>query len=192
MSNEYKDWYNDLSENQQAIYNICMEYPFLIPRDIVGNRDEEFDYKYLGLEIPMGWYKLFLQMCSDIKPILEKEGVLDDFYFLQVKEKFNTLCCYSNGATSQDVEDIITKYEHISYYVCTQCGRPATCVTIGYWASFCNDCWKDKARHISIDWIWFKPEFKITRFSKDGHDEKTISFEEEWNRYLRENGYDMV
>ena len=185
MSTEYKDWYADLSEKQKKIYNICMEYPFLIPRDVDGNRDEEFDYEYLDLEIPTGWRRLFFQMCSDIKPLLEKEGVLDDFYFLQVKEKFNTLRCYCNGVASQEVEDIIAKYEHMAFYVCTQCGKPATCVSTGYWASFCDDCWKDHFRHENMDWIEFKPCFKVAGFSKGEYYEKTISFEDEWNRYLR-------
>ena len=195
MSNEYKDWfndwYNDLSENQKEIYNICKEYPFLIPRDIDGSIDEDFDYTYLGLEIPDGWNKLFLQLCSDIKPLLEQEGLLDKFYFIQVKEKFNLLRCYSNGVSSKEIEDIINKYEHMAYYVCTICGKPATCETTGYWASFCDDCWKDHFRHEHIEWIEFKPYYKLSGFSKGEHYEKTISFEEEWNRYLKVNGYEV-
>ena len=31
MSNEYKDWLNDLSPEQRANYDICMKYPILIP-----------------------------------------------------------------------------------------------------------------------------------------------------------------
>lgn len=139
MSTEYKDWYNDFSEEQKKIYTICMEYPFLIPRDIEGKRDEEFDYEYLGLEIPIGWHRLFLQMCGDIKPVLEKANMLDDFYFLQVKEKYNRLECYHNGAP-KEVDDIIAKYEMMAGYICAKCGRPATCETTGYIASFCDDC----------------------------------------------------
>jgi hypothetical protein len=192
MSTEYKDWYADFSDHQKEVYNICMEYPFLIPRDIDGNRDEDFDYTYLNLEIPVGWTMLFLQMCSDIKPLLEKEGVMDSFYFIQCKEKYNSLRCYSNGAASQEVEDIIEKYEHMAYYVCTVCGKPATCVSTGYWASFCDDCWKDYFRHEHIDWIEFKPYYRVTGFAKGEHYDKTISFEDEWNRYLKENGYDAI
>ena len=187
MSTEYKDWYADLSENQKEIYNICMEYPFLIPRDIDGSIDEEFEYMYLNLEIPVGWAKLFFQMCSDIKPLLEKEGVMDDFYFLQVKEKFNTLRCYSNGAASQEVEDIIAKYEHMAYYICCECGKPAIYETQGYWLSYCEDCWINLVSNQQIELIEFKPEFKICGFAKGECYEKIISFEDEWNRYLKEN-----
>jgi hypothetical protein len=189
MSSEYRDWYNDFSDHQKEVYNICMKYPFLIPRDIKGNRDEEFDYTYLSLEIPVGWTKLFLQMCSDIKPLLEKEGIMDDFYFLQVKEKYNTLRCYSNGAASQEVEDIITKYEHMAYYICTQCGSPATYETQGYWASFCEDCIQN-INHREIEKIEFKTYYRTIGFAKGESYDKTISFEDEWNRYLKENGYE--
>ena len=73
MSNEYKDWIADFTPNQKVIYNICMEYPFLIPRDIDGSRDEDFEYEYLNFDIPNGWHKLFFQMSStslDAMPLL--------------------------------------------------------------------------------------------------------------------------
>ena len=189
MSNAMKDWMADRIEEEKQI---VAEYPFLRLRDIDGSINTKSRFPMMPLEIPDGWYKLFFQMCSDIKPILEKEGVLDDFYFLQVKEKMNFLRCYSNGAASQEVEDIIGKYETMAYYVCTHCGKPATCMTTGYIASFCDNCCKDFVRRQKVEKIEFKPYFKIMGFSKGGHYEKTISFEEEWNRYLKENGYDTV
>lgn len=185
MSNEMKDWERERIEEEKQI---VAEYPFLRLRDIDGTVDTESKFPMMGLEIPDGWYKLFFQMCSDIKPILEKEGMLDDFYFLQVKEKFNTLRCYHSGVP-KEVDDIIMKYEAMAYYVCTRCGRPATCMTINYFASFCDDCWKDFVRHQEVKWIEFKPYFKISGFGRDGHYEKTISFKDEWNRYVKENCY---
>lgn len=183
MSNEMKDWIADKIEEEKQI---VAEYPFLRLRDIDGAIDTESKFPMMGLEIPDGWYKLFFQMCADIKPILEKEGIIDDFYFLQCKEKFNTLRCYSNGVASQEVEDIINKYESMACYVCTQCGKPATCVSTGYWASFCDDCWKDHFRHECMDWIKFKPYYKVSGYKNGEHYEKTISFEDEWNRYIKE------
>lgn len=192
MSNPFKDWYEDMSEKQKKIYNICMEYPFLIPRDINGNRDEDFEYEYLSLEIPDGWRKLFLQMCRDIKPFLVREGLLDDFYFIQVKEKYNFMRCYYTK-TPWEVDQITSKYEHMAHYICTVCGRPATCETQDYLASFCDDCWKDYMRHEHIEWIEFKPYFKVSTLTEGTHfDEKIISFKDEWDRYIKENGYDTV
>lgn len=191
MSTEYKDWYNDFSDHQKEIYNICMKYPFLIPRDIDGSRDEDFEYEYLCLEIPVGWRKLFLQMCSDIKPLLEKEGVMDDFYFLQAKEKYNQLTCYSNGVASLEVEQILQKYKYLSRFVCVECGKPAKYETsIGYIASYCEDCWKDVARHFGVNELQFINTYDVVGF-KDGKSySRTVDVEEEWNRYLKENGYE--
>ena len=170
---------------------LCKEafekYPFLRPRDLSGELVEyteaELDERYTT-EIPGGWYKLFFQMCEDIKPILEKNNLLDTFYFLQVKEKFNRLCCYSTGSTDE-VNAVISKYEAMAYYVCSNCGKPAEAETQGYFISFCNDCWKDFARHDTVRWITFKPYYTITTFENDKWVDKTISFEEEWNRYIR-------
>lgn len=181
MSNEYKEWKNDEIEYQKRIVD---KYPFLRARDIDGAIDTESKFPMMGLEIPKGWYRLFFQMCDDIKPLLEKESVIDDFYFIQCKEKYNQLVCYSNGIASQEIEDIILKYGHMAYYVCIKCGQPADCETQDYLASFCTDCWKDHVRHEKIEWIKFNPEFKISGY-KNGKDyEKIISFEEEWSRYL--------
>ena len=185
MSNEYKDWEREKIEEEKQI---VAEYPFLRLRDIDGTVDTESEFPMMGLEIPNGWYKLFFQMCADIKPILEREGVLDDFYFLQVKEKYNRLVCYPCKA-SIEVQDVIDKYSMMASYVCTWCGRPATCETQGYIASFCDDCSKNVPRQKRLEWIEFKPYYKVTSFANGEHTEKTVSFEDEWNRYVRENGY---
>ena len=95
MSNEYKDWKADRIEEEKQIVE---KYPFLRARDIDGTIDTEAEFPMMDLEIPNGWYDLFYQMCDDIKPL-----VSDDFYFLQVKEKYNRLVCYSNG--SPEIEE---------------------------------------------------------------------------------------
>jgi hypothetical protein len=182
MSNEYKDWERDrIEEERQAV----SEYPFLRIRDIDGTPDIEAKFPMIGLEIPNGWYKLFFQMCEDIKPLLEEEGLLDDFYFIQVKEKYNYLRCYSNGKASKKVEDIIAKYEQMAPYICTLCGKPATRETTGYIASFCDDCFKANFKHEKAEWLIFKPFFAVTTFGENGRSIQEISFEEEWNKYLK-------
>ena len=54
---------------------------------------------------------------------LEKEGAkaLEDFYFLQVKEKYNELRCYHTG--SKEIEEIIDKY---STTICCESYRSRT------------------------------------------------------------------
>ena len=173
-----KDWIaNKIEEENQ----IVAKYPFLRLRGINGTVDIESEFPMIGLEIPNGWNKLFYQMCSDIKPILEEEGVINDFYFIQVKEKYNFMRCYSNRVTSQRVEDIVARYEQMACYICAQCGKPAIYEASDYILSFCDDCWKDYARYDKGKKIEFKSFY-----------EKTISFKDEWNRYIKENGYDTV
>ena len=136
MSNEYKDWAKDRIEEEKQI---VAKYPFLRLRNIDGTIDTESEFPMIGLDIPQGWNKLFFQMCSDLKPVLEREGNLQTFYFIQVKEKYNTLRCYHSGC-SQEIQNILDKYEQMAYYVCTVCGKPAICETQGYFASLCDNC----------------------------------------------------
>lgn len=176
MSNEMKDWMRDRLEDEKAW---IAKYPFLRHRNLDGSIDTESDFPMIGLEIPNGWYELFFQMCDDIKPL-----VSEDFYFLQVKEKYNRLVCYP--ANSNPIVDmILAKYSHIASYVCIHCGKPATYETRDYIASFCDSCWKDWSRHDIGEWIKFKPYFTINSETEGVHcDEKCISFKEEWERYL--------
>lgn len=187
MSNEYKDWKHDkITEEQQ----IVTEFPFLRARDINGTLDET-QFPLMCLEIPEGWDKLFWQLCADIKPILEREKVMDSFYFIQVKEKYNRLECYNSGAPAE-VQDIIDKYSVMASYVCTCCGKPATCETQGYFASYCDDCLKKYVRHEKVESLKPSTVYLVTTtdFEDGATYVKTISFEDEWNRYLKENGYE--
>ena len=177
---------------QEEIKKIVERYPYLLPRNVFTDEvPDDYDYTYIrGIgEIPHGWRKLFLQMCEDIRQPLIDADYLDKFRFSQIKEKHNRLECYNFGAPAE-VQDIIDKYAVMASYVCTRCGKPATCETQGYFASFCDDCWKDIARHKHIEWIEFKPYYKVTGFANGARYEKTISFEDEWNRYVKENGYE--
>ena len=171
MSNEYLDWAVDKIQEEKLIVE---KYPFLHIRDIDGHIDIESKFPMISLEIPDGWNKLFFQMCSDIKPILEREGLIDDFYFIQVKEKYNRLICYYNNAP-KEVEDIISKYETMAQYVCVNCGKPAVFETTGYIASYCDDCINQYNRNYNYHYL------------------KTnagILFADEWERYVKGNNYE--
>ena len=175
---------------QEKIKKLIERYPFLMPRNVWTDEvDEDYDYSYInGIEeIPQGWEKLFLQLCEDIRQPLIDADYLDKFRFNQIKEKYNRLECYNNGVpeAASVVQEIIDKYSMMASYVCTVCGRPATYETHGYVASYCDDCWKDYVRHDSGEWIKFKPEYKVIGWENGERYEKTISFEDEWNRYLK-------
>ena len=167
---------------------VVEKYPFLRQRDIDGTVDMDAKYPLMYLEIPCGWLPLFLLMCGDIKTALEKEGAkaMEDFYFFQVKEKYNRLTCYHTG--SREIVDIIEKYGHISRFVCTKCGKPATFETDRYIASFCDDCWKDRYRHEDGEWLEFSDTFTISGYRNGQYYRNEISTKDEWNRYLKSLG----
>ena len=77
----------------------------------------------LDEDIPKGWSKLFWMCMEEIREPLEKAGLTNTFYFTQVKEKYGELCLYNNGAT-EEVLDIISKYEYLSGFICDRCGKP--------------------------------------------------------------------
>ena len=181
MSNEYKDWYNDLTKEEK----LCLEFPFLICRDIDGTLPDK-DYHILCLEIPKGWKKLFFQMCKDIKDTLISTigSIPDDFYFIQVKEKYNQLRCYVSNCPNQDVLDILSKYESMAKNICIYCGQPAEYVTQGYIASICREHWKDWHRHEKVNDCEIVTECSHVYFTKGKTHKRTLDFTDEWNRYL--------
>ena len=176
------------SENKKEINKRIVErYPYLLPRNVWTDKvDPDYDYSYIrSCEIPDGWNLLFLQLCEDIREPLMKIDYLEKFRFSQIKEKYGRLECYTFGEPDE-VHDIITKYRAMSQYVCNQCGKPAEYMTIGYILPFCPDCFEKYCRKYDepAEKIEFKDSFVMSRYSKGVTTERTISFKEEWERYL--------
>ena len=175
---------------QEQNKKLVERYPFLLPRNVFTDElEEDYDYSYIfPLEIPQGWFELFLQLCEDIRQPLIDANYLDKFRLNQVKEKYNRLDVYHQGVpeTASIVDDIISKYSMMASFVCSVCGKPATFETSAGWiVSYCDDCWKDHARHEKGNWLKFKPEFIIRGWADGGWYERLISFEDEWNRYRK-------
>lgn len=183
MSNEYKDWERDKIEEEKTW---VQKYPFLHIRDIDGTIDTHSKFPMMSLEIPDGWEMLFTQFCDDLKAVLIEEGCLDAFYFIQIKEKYNQLRCYAGHPTTNKILQVLHKYEYLSQFICSECGKPATKVTTGYIASICEDCWKDKYRHHKVEDVEFNSQFEIMPLGRStGHIKTIIDVSDEWNRYLK-------
>lgn len=189
LSNEYKDWEKDKIEEEQQI---VQKYPFLHIRDIDGTIDTHSKFPMMSLEIPDGWEMLFTQFCDDLKEVLIEEGHLNTFYFVQIKEKYNRLECYSGHFETDKISQVLRKYEYLSQFVCTQCGKPATIETVqGYIESFCDDCWQAQhrrcmARDIEFDTLFKISTFEISTFGRStGTVTTVINVSDEWNRYLK-------
>ena len=122
---------------------ICKRYPFLIIRNWKTDKSIEYPYTYLD-DMPDGWKRVFgKQMCEEIRNVLIKGGYLYDYRVIEVKEKYGGLRWYDNGAPSSiynELQDIIDKYEKLSYRTCRCCGRPATKISLGWISPFCDKC----------------------------------------------------
>jgi hypothetical protein len=101
---------------EQKIYK---KYPGLFKH----TRDMHKSLMCFGLECRDGWYKLINKLCKDIyNYYVKKEGVVpEDFYVVQVKEKWGSLRFYVTAAP-EEIHDMIAKAEHESFYICEVCG----------------------------------------------------------------------
>lgn len=132
MSNEYKDWKNDI---QVILNGITYELKLL----------------------PDGWVKAFI---SDLRKELADAigSYADDFEVFQIKEKYGVMRLYwgwkDRDYTSEeeidlenittDVDEIISKYEKISKNTCAVCGKPATKMTTGLIIPVCDYCFDNE------------------------------------------------
>ena len=133
MSNEYKDWSNDV----MATLNEKMKDADLLPT---------------------GWSDTFI---PNLKQELASTlgSYVDDFEVLQIKEKYATMRFYWNWADrdytadeendlktlANDIEAIINKYEHISHKTCVVCGDTANEYSRCWVLPFCSYCYKNGA-----------------------------------------------
>ena len=114
-----------------------------------------------------GWRKAFgIQMCKEIKVQLKKDHYLYKYRIAQIKEKFGYLHWYDEGS-SREVQDIISKYEDISWDTCLVCGKPATKITSGWISPYCDDCYP---KHITVyqekingEWVNTKEHEKLMK-----------------------------
>lgn len=152
MSNEYKDWIEDLKFSNDPNEHrrwLLMEYPWL-------NMDEDEAINYLDIDdeniftyidcAPPGWAKLCEDLCAELKVLFDRVGFTNEYKLCQVKEKYGSLRWYDNGAPEEiwdEYQDIIEKYELLSEKTCCVCGAPATKISTGWISPFCDECAKE-------------------------------------------------
>lgn len=163
-NSEWHTHYEGEEEDYKKIveYNkaLCEEFPFLIPSNRwsgikiteaqnggywPGSPDDipDYDYTYTELDdMPTGWRLAFgLDMCREIKEELIKFDYLDKYRITQIKEKYGSLRWYCGGYPSgSKIDEIISKYERLSYDICIGCGKPAKWVSTGWISPWCDDC----------------------------------------------------
>lgn len=117
------DWHR-----RQLNKKLLQDYPFLLPRLLTtGNIPDDYDYQYTLLDdIPSGWQEEFgIEMCEEMKKVLEKYDMLKDYRIFQIKEKFGELRIYGNWG-NEEFDAVIKKYTDYSKIVCYRCGDKAT------------------------------------------------------------------
>lgn len=160
MSNEFKDWYADFTEVQKKNYELCMKYPILIPKTgFDGEAADNYEYDYTELnDIPVGWANAFgEQWAADVQEVINKlpEEDREKIYILQLKEKFGSFRQYFSY-TTDELDDIVRKYERLSERTCISCGAMATKISTGWISPYCDTCSiKTRGRMVDID-EWFK------------------------------------
>ena len=132
---------NTVEENKE----LCKKYPFLYPR--YGWSDapiEDYDYSYTVMdEIPHGWKIAFGDMMmEEIYQALKKDNLVDEFRFLDIKEKWGSLTVDCHGY-NDETDKIIKKYSHLSENICMKCGKPDVYMTnMGWYWPCCKECWE--------------------------------------------------
>lgn len=160
MSNEFKDWYNDLTDEQKQNYKLCIKYPILTPHNRwTGDVRDDYMYEYTELDqMPTGWRIAFgEQWAADVQAVINKmsEEERDKVCIMDIKEKYGLLCQYFNYYTDE-LDEVINKYTRLSKRTCIHCGAPATKISMGWISPWCDSCAeKIPYKMIDID-EWFK------------------------------------
>lgn len=121
-------------ELQDKLYN---KYPSLFK-----DKDKSMQETCMcwGIDCGEGWFSLIDKMCEEIMKVDKKKEIR----FIQVKEKFASLRCYTNIYV-KEVEEIIDRYVVESYKTCEHCGAKENVHTNqdGWMSTLCNEC-RDK------------------------------------------------
>lgn len=133
MSNEMKDWLRDCDEE------FCKLHPWALARNWRG--EPIYGSNMMNNFMP-GWRKAFedsfvkeMDIAYNALPDNEKE----DFYFLQVKEKYGRLTIYPTYYSSE-IDTVLSKYEDLSTRTCCNCGVPTEFHTKGRVLPLCQKC----------------------------------------------------
>ena len=120
---------------------LIARYPWIRPVDWHWQRIKGYAFTMYD-DVPKGWKRAFGKiMLEDYREVLIKHGFLDEFQWVQVKEKYGTLRLYSNAAP-EEIYELEHKYDYISGHICIKCGRINVPTLTGGWVEpLCKDCY---------------------------------------------------
>lgn len=124
-------------------YLFCRKYPFWKSRNVWTGRFSGYQFTMYEW-IPDGWRKAFgPQLTEDIAAALKADGIpkrkwCKNLQWEDIKEKYGDLRLYA--ATTERVQEVLSKYGCLSIGYCINCGRPARYITRGYILYICDQC----------------------------------------------------
>jgi hypothetical protein len=98
-----------------------------------------------SITIDKGWYELIYNLSEKLEKIIltMPEDERQNYYAVQVKEKFRSLRFYVNGFANEQFHNCISEAEELSYSTCEICGslEGKSCAPTGYWIrTLCDKC----------------------------------------------------
>ena len=145
-----------MNEVQKKNKELIEKYPFLrwwgdpLYASYAEEGEPSLDFTWEN-EIPAGWRRAFCPvMWDELKAILEKADYVNEFRFLQIKEKYGSLRLYCGSVPEKIFDEIVKwerKYEQESMDVCIRCGKHhIDYMTTGWITFICKECAKEIAR----------------------------------------------
>ena len=90
-----------------------------------------------------GWNKAFgKQYLKDLKKQLKKDKCLYTWRITDIKEKWGRFQLYCTLG-SEELYNLIGRYEELSWNTCIKCGKPATHTSKGWILPYCEECAKN-------------------------------------------------
>ena len=113
---------NRLEQNRYLIELYPWLCPYLDDNGVIPN-----DYSGTLLDtLPSGWRDLVLDLCAELRVLLDKYNLVDKYRVAEAKEKWFMLRWYDyltdGSEMPQDIVDLVIRYEEQSQYVCMLCG----------------------------------------------------------------------
>ena len=165
ISELYKESHESGMDNDDHFYTrITNRWKYILWRLLSFYHDHVLQWTHCLTDytewesIPDGWRNAFGdQMLNDLRKAMIKDGgyrYLHKVRILQVKEKFGTLRIYLD-TYGKEIEEVIERYEELSWHTCIRCGKPAVGYTTSWICPYCKDCKKsmDRKGHRGE---WFK------------------------------------
>ena len=100
-----------------------------------------------GFDCGDGWFDLLYELSQKLAPLVDKANAVEDmddykFQVIQVKEKFGGLRYYISSVPHEyadEIFDLIAEYEHKSYEICEDCGKPGEVRDLSWITTLCDE-----------------------------------------------------